>query len=236
MKIKEITKGKTVKTFLILFTITLLYMTYTYQGDPEFFLLYLNRSPSFIKAQANAQYYQWVSAFFLLGLIPALIVKIVFRERFTRYGLFGGRPLPVVLITLFGIVIITPITYFGSKRSDMSSFYPLVLNAGDSPILFVKSSLFYVLYYIGYEFCFRGYLFLGIKEDVGEWQALAISLIATVLLHVNRSQGEMIMTIIIGVAFPLVVDRFKSLWPAVFMHAYAGVSLDYWIILRRGGF
>ena len=165
-----------------------------------------------------------------------LIIKIVFRQKLTRYGLFGGKPLPAVLITLFGIGIITPLTYFGSKRADLASFYPLVLNAGDSPILFIKGSLFYMRYYIGYEFCFRGYLFMGIKEDVGEWQALGISLIATVLLHVDRPQEEMLMAIISGVAFPIVINRCRSLWPAVFSNAYAGISLDYWIIVRRGGF
>jgi membrane protease YdiL (CAAX protease family) len=236
MKKDNLAERKTLKTVIILGAITLLYIVYAYQGKPDFYLLFFNRSPIYKDAQAHAQYYQWGVAFFLLGVIPALIVKLGFKEPLKEYGLSILNPLRVLFITLLGIGILTPMIYFGSKNPSIVAVYPLVFNAGDSPTLFLRSSLFYFLYYVGYEFCFRGFLFMGIQDDIGEWQALAVSLITTVLLHVDRSQEEMVLVVLAGVAFPIIVKRLGSLWPAIFIHAYAGIALDYWIVIGKGGF
>lgn len=236
MKKEMLAEIKSLKTVIILVAITFLYMIYTYQGKSDFYLLFFNRSPIYKDAQAYGQYYQWGMAFVLLGIIPAFIVKLGFKEPLKEYGLFLPHPLRALFITLLGIGILTPIIYFGSKNPSITAVYPLVLNANDSPLLFLQSSLFYLFYYIGYEFCFRGFLFMGIKDDIGEWQALAVSLIATVLLHVDRPQEEMIMTIFAGFAFPIIVKRLGSIWPVVFIHAYAGIALDYWLIMGGGGF
>jgi len=227
---------KQLKTIIILVSVTILYLIYRYQGSADFFILYLSRSFDYTNAQASAQYYQWATALFVLGLIPALIIKIGFKERVRDYGLKINRPLMVLLITLLGIAFLTPLVYFGSKNYQFQAIYPLVLNAGNSPAAFVRSAFFYFLYYVGYEFCFRGFLFMGIKDDVGDWQALGVSLIATVLLHVSQPQMEMIMAFLAGIAFPLIVKKMRTIWPVIFIHAYAGIALDYWIIMARGGF
>ncbi len=227
---------KTVKTVVILLSITVLYTLYRYQGSSGFFLFQLSRSEVFAITQARSIYYQWVMAFVLLGCIPTLIVKVGFREPLRLYGISLPKPLSSFFITVLGIAIATPIVYFGAKRPEFSSMYPLAKNAGDAPLLFFKSSLFYFLYYTGYEFCFRGFLFMGIREDVGDAQALAVSLVATVLLHVTQPQSETVMAIVVGIAFPLVVRKLGTLWPVILIHAYAGISLDYWCIINRGGF
>jgi len=224
------------KTLFILVSVTILYLIYRYQGSADFFILYLNRSFNYTNAQACAQYYQWGMALFIIGLIPALIVKFGFKERLADYGLQLRRPLMVLLITLLGVAFLTPFVYLGSKNYQFQAIYPLVLNAGNSPASFGKSAFFYFLYYVGYEFCFRGFLFLGIKDDIGDWQALGVSLIATVLLHVSQPQAEMIMAVFAGVVFPLIVRKMRTIWPVIFIHAYAGIALDYWIIMARGGF
>lgn len=236
MEIKGLTQKKSIKTFTILVSITIFYMIYRYQGSTGFFLFNLSKSNVFSEAQARSMYYQWTMAFLLLGVFPGLIVKIGFREPLRLYGLCIPKPFQTFFITLVGILIATPIVYLGSKRAEFNSIYPLVQNAGDSPILFIRSSLFYFLYYIGYEFCFRGFLFMGIRDDIGDAQALGVSLAATVLLHVTQPQSEMIMAFVIGIAFPLIVRKLKSLWPAIMIHAYAGIALDYWCIINRGGF
>ena len=236
MNYSEITERKTRKTVIILILVAVLYTLYRYLGSADFFMIYLNRSLSFKDAQAFSQYYKWAAAFVIIGIIPALIVKIMFKEKLTDYGIFIKRPLIALFITLLGITVVTPFVYIGSKRPEFTAVYPLVRNAVDSPVLFLKSAVFYFFFYIGYEFCFRGFLFLGIKDDVGDWQALAISLLATVLLHVISPQAEMIMSIVVGIAFPIIVKKLESLWPVIFIHAYIGISFDYWVIIGNVGF
>ena len=77
---------------------------------------------------------------------------------------------------------------------------------------------------------------MGIREDIGDMQAIMVSLLATVLLHVTQPQSETLMAVLAGFVFPLIVRRLKTLWPGIFIHAYTGIALDYWIIMGRGGF
>lgn len=229
-------QGRSVKTVVILFSITILYFFYRYQGSSGFFLVHFNKSMAYRGAQALSMYYQWGMALILLGIIPGLIVRLVLKERLKNYGVKLSNPLLALFITLLGVVFVTPFIYFGARNPKIAAVYPLVENASESPLLFLKSSVFYFLYYIGYEFCFRGFLFMGIRDDIGQPQAMAVSLIATVLLHVSQPQEEMAMSILAGIAFPLMVNWLNTLWPVIVIHAYTGISLDYWIILHSGGF
>ncbi|MFW6138661.1 MAG: CPBP family intramembrane glutamic endopeptidase [Spirochaetota bacterium] len=231
-------QSKTAKTVIILGCITVLYTLYRYQGSAEYFINHLRSAYITEDVQAFSVYYQWISALLLLGIVPVFIVRLGFKERPKDYGLgfFSSRPIVQVFITMLGIAIVTPVTFFGARNPDLASLYPLVQNAGSSWVNWLKSSGIYFLYYVGYEFAFRGFLLMGTKDDIGAWQAGAVSLAATVLLHVNRPQPETIMAVVAGMIFPFIVIKLKSLWPVILIHAYAGISLDYWIIMNRGGF
>lgn len=235
MKIPESPRKKTLKTAVILLSTTILYILYRYQGNSLFFIRYFGRGDISL-VQARSMYYQWGAAFFLLGIVPLFIVRVGFRERLGEYGVSFRKPFSSLFITVAGIAFITPFVYFGARRPELNTLYPLVQNAGDSPVHFLWSALFYLLYYIGYEFCFRGFLFMGLREDIGDIQALLVSLLATVLLHVTQPESETLMAILAGLVFPLIVRRLKTLWPGIFIHAYTGIALDYWIIMGRGGF
>jgi membrane protease YdiL (CAAX protease family) len=224
------------KSFAILASITVLYTLYRYEGNSLFFLAHLNRSPLYLLAQARSVYFQRTMALLLLGVVPMIVVRAAFGERLSEYGLSVGRPVVVLLISLLGILFVTPLTFLGSRDPQLASIYPQAQNAAESPLLFWQSCFFHLLYYVGYEFCFRGFLYMGIREDVGDWQALGVSLLASVLLHVTQPQPEMVMSIVAGVVFPLLARRFRSIWPGVLIHAYTGISLDYWIIVTGGGF
>jgi CAAX protease family protein len=225
-----------VKSFLILASVTVLYTVYRYEGNAVFYLENLNRSVQYMLAQARSVYYQRVMALLLLGVVPMIVSRVFFREKLSGYGLGVERPIVAALISLLGVLVVTPLTFFGARDPRLAAIYPQVQNASGSPLLFWQSAFFYFLYYVGYEFCFRGYLYMGLREDVGEWQALGVSLLASVLLHVTQPQPEMLMSVVAGVVFPLLVRGFRSIWPGVAIHAYVGISMDYWIIMGHGGF
>jgi hypothetical protein len=224
------------KSFVILVSVTVLYVLYRYEGSSLFYLANLNRSPLYMIAQARSVYFQRTMALLLLGIVPMIVVKVAFKEKLSEYGLSVRSPIVALLISLLGILVVSPLTFFGSRDPRLAAIYPQAQNAVESPFHFWQSSFFSLLYYVGYEFCFRGFLNMGIREDVGDWQALGVSLLASVLLHVTQPQIETLMSIIAGVVFPLLARRFRSVWPCVLIHAYTGISLDYWIIVSGGGF
>ena len=64
------------------------------------------------------------------------------------------------------------------------------------------------------------------------WKALSVSLLATVLIHVTKPMTEMTLSILIGLIFPIIVNRLKSIWPVIIIHAYIGIAFDYWVIIN----
>ena len=236
MRINELSRRMTLKSFLILASVTILYTLYRYEGSAGFYQRCLSRIEGALASQEAAIHYQRAMALLLLGVAPMLIVRFGFRERLKDYGLGLEKPALALLLAILGVVFMTPFTYFGGRSPDLGAFYPQMRNAGASPLLFLRSSISYLVYYVGYEFCFRGFLFMGTSEDVGDWQALGVSLAASVLLHVTQPQSEMFMAILAGMVFPLLAKKFNSIWPGVIIHAYTGISLDYWVIFHRGVF
>jgi membrane protease YdiL (CAAX protease family) len=236
MKLSELTERKSLKTVFIILSTAGFFTLHRYLGSFEFFTAHFHQQSLIKDVQASSQYYRWSVAFILYFVLPALIIKIGFRENLRDYGLFIKKPLIALFITLLGIVVVSPFLYYGSKMPEFLSFYPAVHNAGASRYLFFKSSVFYFFFYIGYEFMFRGYLFLGTKDDIGYWQAVSLSTLATVILHVTTPVKEMAISFLLGIIFPIIVDRFKSVWPVILIHAYIGIAFDYWAIINSGGF
>jgi len=236
MKIEELAKRDTRKFLIISLIVTVIYTIYNFQGSAKYFRTHIYNSIHLLRVQAYSYYYQFSMAFVRLGIIPMLIVRFGFKERLEEYGIKIRKPLISLLIALLGILFVTPFTYFGAKNRDFISVYPFVKNSFGSIENFAIAEFFYFLYYIGYEFFFRGFLFMGIRKHIGDWEAMGVSLMATVLLHVDRPEGEMAMAILAGIVFPIIVKKMKTLWPVILIHAYTGISLDYWIILNSGGF
>jgi membrane protease YdiL (CAAX protease family) len=146
------------------------------------------------------------------------------------------NPLTSLLVTIAGVAVVTPLVIYGARNPELAAIYPRIDNLSSSPLLFVRGSFFYFLYYVGYEICFRGFLFMGVRDDVGDVQALLVSLAVTVMLHLTQPQIETLMAVLAGFAFPIIVLRLRNVWPAVLIHAYVGISLNYWIIVYGGGF
>ena len=236
MALTELIKKKNLKTVIIILSTAGLFTLHRYFGSFNFFATNVYRPSLFKNMQASSQYYRWSVAFVMYFILPSIIIKLGFREKLRDYGLFIKKPLIALFVTLLGVAIVSPFLYSGSKAPEFIAIYPAAHNAGTSSYLFFKSSLFYFIFYIGYEFLFRGYLFMGTKDDIGEWQAISVSTLATVILHMTTPIKEMALSFLIGIAFCLIVKKFKSIWPVVFLHAYIGIAFDYWVIMNSSGF
>ena len=88
-------RGEQFKPTVILASSALLMSAWWVFGSPRFFLEHLAPRLSFDSDAATAAaVYQFAACFVLLGLIPALIVKFLFRENLRDYGVQVGNRLP----------------------------------------------------------------------------------------------------------------------------------------------
>ena len=173
-------------------------------------------------------------AFLLFGVVPALIVRYVFRESLTRYGVCLGN----IRIGLCSFCIMSPILfavgYFTGADKTYLSVYPLnpSVQPGAEIYLFVAHVFTYVLYYLGWEFMFRGFLQKATEPQFGPMSAVLVQTLASTMLHYGHPSGEVFGAIFVGIFWGFVVLKSGSLLSGLCQHFVVGVSLDFSLIYR----
>jgi uncharacterized protein len=138
---------------------------------------------------------------FLYFIVPMLIILLIFRQKPGEFGLGFGDWKAGIVISLVGIVMITPILYFlGREDPAIKAYYkPLISGLPWNTFL----DLF------GWEFLFRGWLLFGYARKFGP-EAIWLQAIPFALAHLGKPELEALSTIFGGFAFGWVAWRTKS--------------------------
>ena len=225
-------KKSDIKTYILLLSAPLLLSLYRYHGYAQYFGRYFPGMTSNSLYDLYAHFYQFSVFFLLLFVIPLLLIKFVFKEPLRSYGLSVGDYKSGLLISLAAtLILIVPITYFGSAMSDVRSEYPLakiLLQRRD--LIFFYESIYVIFYYIAWEFFFRGFLLFGLKDRFGAFNAILIQTISSCLVHIGKPEGEILGAIVFGIILGYIALRTKSIWYVFIIHAAMGVLTDLFII------
>ena len=207
---------------------------------------------------------RFVLSFLFLGLAPALLA-LAFREK--PEGL--GIKLKVALLhrPLFWLLVpvAAAIGAVGALSPDIRSFYPYsrdligrVRDVGIGPLL-GHFAAYFLLYYIPWEFFFRGFLLFPFAlaaervfaadrrpaADTGE-TAMSRGTVLTVLvlfqtipstlLHFGHPLSELAGAVIAGIVFGALAWKTRSIVPGLILHAAIGFGADAFIVLKGAGF
>lgn len=179
--------------------------------------------------------FMFASAFVLLGIIPFIIGKVVFRESFEGLGIcLGNWRLGVKMIAVLFPLIVLLMLFPASRTPEMTAFYPFAAEAKSSLegflLLEIPRGIFF---YTAWEFFFRGFMLFGLKNHVGPWLAICIQTVPQCLWHIGMPNGEILSSIAGGLLFGLMALRTGSIvWPLL-LHYLIGVGLDVLIIVRN---
>jgi membrane protease YdiL (CAAX protease family) len=167
----------------------------------------------------------------LFFFFPLLVVKLVFKEKLKDYGLTLGDKKYGLRFTIITIpLIVTPIIFFGSHMPQIRAEYPLSKLIQNNASVFVWYEFSYVLlYYVGWEFFFRGYILFGLREKFGDALAILIQVIPSSILHFNKPEPEFLGSIILGIVLGYLALRTRSILYPLIIHSYIGVSTDLFV-------
>jgi membrane protease YdiL (CAAX protease family) len=219
------------KPTAVLLIATFLSVSFKTYGSKSFYLKSL--SSSFVvagDAQFSAALFVFASAFLLLGVVPLLLVKLVFKEPLSAYGVGIGD-------FVFGckaVVIIAPVmillAYSSASLPEFRAEYPLNPLAGESTGQFLQHAVFYLFFYLGWEFCFRGFVQFGLRDAMGDWNAILVQTALSCLLHIGKPSGEIYGSIVGALVWGVVAFRSRSLLSPILTHWLLGLSLDFFIV------
>ena len=234
----DLFRGEDRKPTLILLTSTVLIAvwwclsTYLPHPVPESVAAVLSRLfPAEIVADLWGAFRILGSGALLLGLVPALIVKFVLRERLRDYGLQRGD---LKLGLCWAIVLVPPLMYLAystAQRPEYRAVYPLNDRAQNCFLLHAAVQL---AYYVAWEFHFRGFLLHGLKSRSGTSVAVWVQVMASVLAHLGKPGSEIAGALGGGVLWGLLSVQCRSILSSFLQHWLLGLSLDYFLCFPPG--
>jgi membrane protease YdiL (CAAX protease family) len=225
--------GEHRKPTIILLLAPLLITTWKYFGTPAFYAAHLASSwvwrndPGWTGAA-----YSFFSALILFGLIPFLVIRFVFRERPSVYGVQIGDWRFGLLAAAIMAPVMIALSYPAARDPQFLAEYPLFKGAGASAASFLPYALLYLVYYSGYEMLMRGFIQFGLRQKFGDGYAILIQTAISCLFHLGKPAGEIYSSVLGGLLWGVVVFRSRSLFYVLLVHWLLGVSLDYFICFR----
>jgi len=113
--------------------------------------------------------------------------------------------------------------YLASTDPQILSKFPINPQAGSSPAMFAGHAATYFLFYVGWEFYFRGFLLFGLRDSLGATNAVLIQTAASALLHIGGPASETFGAILGGLLWG---GQTKSLLSGLVQHFLLGIALD----------
>lgn len=219
-----------------------------YFGDWQFALSCL-KSTGFVSNAAffenlmtinkNAQLYRliyWVSVVIGFYCIPPFIlIKWVFKEKFSTYGLSIKGAFKDYKIYLLMLCVMIPLVLFFSRTESFQARYPFYdISRGESfyPNLIIWE-VFYFIQFFALEFFFRGFMLHGTKQRFGFYSVFVMT-IPYCMIHFGKPFPETIAAIIAGIVLGTLSLKSRSIWLGVAIHYSVAITMDLCALYQKG--
>lgn len=125
---------------------------------------------------------------------------------------------------LIAALVVTLPTWISSSDPAFLREYPLAMHAFESPTSLSLFFASYLLYYIGWEAFFRGFIGFGLTGlGYPPFLALMVQVSLSTIIHIGKPPMELISAIPGGIFMGVLAYRSRSLlWPLLF-HFYVGI-------------
>ena len=181
----------------------------------------------------NAVIFMFISTFILLGFLPIILIRILFKESLKDYGIsLGNWKQGIKYVLIIFLPIAAFVLYPSIYNQEMLNFYPQSKDVINSTNLFIKfEAIRVILFYTGWEIFFRGFMLFGMRKYVGDAMAICIQIIPSCLWHIGMPTGEIFASIFGGIIFGVLALKTGSILYPYILHCLIGIGLDLFIVL-----
>ncbi|PKO00615.1 MAG: hypothetical protein CVU42_03470 [Chloroflexi bacterium HGW-Chloroflexi-4] len=180
---------------------------------------------------AAAAIFEYLAFFLLMFCVPALLIKLIWKQPLSTYGLQWGEWRTGLKIVALVLPFMLLGAYLGALDPAMQAEYPLTKTMMQSVPLFISIELFYLVYYFAWEFFFRGFLQAGMQKVYGPVMAILIQTVPSAIVHFGKPFAECFSAIFAGLVFGYAAWRTRSIFYPMLLHAVVGIGTDLIITL-----
>ena len=217
----------------LVFAIVVLFL-YCYFGSYSFFE---STFPNLKDVQFYKIIYHNLMAFVLFFGFGTIFVKFVMKQNLSQFGLGLKNKKFFLFVGTVSLVVFPLLALSTTLDKGMTATYPLVdfVTYGQwyNILLYFGS---YLLYYVGWEFLFRGILFFGSKEKCGVLGAILITTLISALIHTSiagfgKPMIETLSAIPAGLIFGYFAHKTDSIYLSLLCHVLIGFFTDIFIFV-----
>jgi len=220
--------------YILLLSAPVLLTVYRYFTEAQNFMVYFPGLQSTVQSDVYTYLLEYFS-FFLLMLVVPLVISVSFKKASVLKSLlsFSVSRKNLLWALLAVAVLVVPSAYHASSLQSVVAEYPLPrVLLHDQHLLPVYFLGLLFLYYLPWEFFFRGFLLFGLKDRFGTTAAILIQTISSCLVHIGKPAPEILGSIPFGILFGIIAIRTKNLWIVVLIHAALGIFTDIFVIYQ----
>lgn len=162
----------------------------------------------------------------IFGALP-LITTLGLKQSLKDRGLGLGDLSFNIKISALAMVLIAVPMAFSSNDPLIQAAYPWPgAWAGESPAKLVQWLATYSLYYLAFEFFFRGFLIQAVAPRWGIPAAIWMSAIACTMVHLGKPWAETLSAFPVSLLFGVMAVRGRSILFPALVHFWVGSIND----------
>lgn len=170
-----------------------------------------------------------ISCYFFLLFVPCLVIVYGFRESVADYGLVSKGFLADTKLGISLYLLMLPLLILVTYFQSFQDYYPMYGGSSSDLKLLLLYELTYGLYFIGWEFFFRGFLLFGVEKKFGLYSVFLWASLFTAM-HFGKPGPESMGAIVCAVVLGYIAYKTRSIWAGVVAHATVAVTLDLLVI------
>jgi membrane protease YdiL (CAAX protease family) len=152
---------------------------------------------------------------FWLG-VPSIVLPVLCLDATPGdYGMSFSMNGDALFLTAILCPLLILINIFRAGKPNNLEHYPQIRKKEWDIYTFGGSSIGWIVYLLGYELCFRGFLLFACAQVLGVWPAIAINASIYSFAHFFKGIGETVGAIPFGIIISVI-----SLWTGNFMVAF----------------
>lgn len=159
--------------------------------------------------------------FISMGIAPTIVCLLFIPDiSLADYGLtFIPETTFFTIVWTVGLsAVIIPLAAFSAKKPKNLVNYPQIRAKNWTRKTYVLNLIGWALYLFGYEFLFRGILFIPLIEPMGLWGAIAVNIALYSATHIPKGLDETIGAIPLGLGLCFLTVASGTIWIAFLVH------------------
>lgn len=182
-----------------------------------------------LQDQLTQKLYWWAGCVVGWVVVPALVIRLGFRERVRDYGLKLQGLTAGWWLYLLMLAAVLPLVVLSSRWPSFQETYPLYHLADDEPLgpRFWCWELAYAAQFLALEFFFRGFMIHGTRHRFGCYSILVMVVPYCMIHYYGKPLPEALGSIVAGLALGFMSLKTRSVWMGTALHVTVALTMDF---------